>query len=130
MEISMLKTSLEFKDKFPIDQVEEGNNIIQPGGLTSSRAICEIFRDFCQNVSAIRLDEEHNSWEFYADYNGGNFYFLLTDLGDLKLLQTIEKRSIFKKILHIKSNHEELISLIEKSFSKDDRFQIIQWVSM
>lgn len=125
----MLKKSLEFNDKFPDDQIENGDEIIRPGGFNCSNAIAIILYNFCTKVTEPQIDDENNSWQFYANYDGNKFLFFITDLGALKLLQSFDKSSWWNKIRNGDDPHKALLSKINSALLIDDRFTLIQWVS-
>ncbi len=126
---SSLPTAIEFKADFPDDQLEEGRRIVRPGGMGISQAIANRLTQAGLSTSEPSLDVEHNSWEFFAERAERKFWVLVTDLAEIKLVQTKDVSPFLKRIFSGNAAYKEFLDSLHSAMSADARFSSLAWVT-
>jgi hypothetical protein len=92
-----LRPSAQLVTDFPYDGVEQGSEIVRPGGLAATMAIAEILAGLGLSVSA-PMDVGDDGWELQAQARGLGVWLQISDLGEGLILQTWENTSIWDRI--------------------------------
>lgn len=124
-----IKTAIECVADFPDDHLEESDEIVRASGMSLSQAIADLLTKAGVKVAAPSLDEEHDSWEFFAEWAGGRFWILVTDMGETKLIQTQDMSPLLKRIFARSSAYSDFLKLLHTALASDARFSQIEWKS-
>ena len=121
-------TAIECIANLPDDQLEDGLEIIRPGGMGVANVIAELLEKLGAVVTEPSLDFEHG-WEFFAMMDGRRFWVLVTDLEQTKLIQTRDVSSLIKRLFAGCAAYDDFLKLLHQLLIGDGRFQSIEWKS-
>lgn len=119
-------STLECIANFPDDQIDSDNKIIRPGGLNVAEALGAMLLQKGFEVCAPRLDGEHG-WEIIVKEKGREFWILVSDGLDVKIIQFGDTSSLWKKIIEGDKPYIEFILLVALMLEKDSRFGNFNW---
>ena len=116
-----------FESAFPDDSVEEGGDIVVPGGENILRAVYEPLGARGYRVSNF---EQHSSYGWSFDLRGkeGSFWFLV-QRPDPWLLTVHDSRMVWSRMFRGHANFAALIDQCRACLKSIPQLSSIQWMS-
>jgi hypothetical protein len=116
-----------FESAFPDDSVEEGGDIVVPGGENILRAINDFLGARGYHLSNFE-QHSHYGWSFDLRGKEGNFWFLVQHPGPW-LLTVHDSRMVWSRVFGGQADFAALIDQCRACLESIPQLSSIQWLS-
>jgi hypothetical protein len=121
-----ISTVFECVTDFPDDRIEDGDEIVEPGGRTAACAVSDLLRDAGMITSIPELDREHDNWVFDAVQDGQKYYLQVNLDGEILWIMT-ENFSPLWPWFGRKARYVSFLNDLHRLLSQDERFKSVNW---